>query len=103
MTEIVNLERMKLCPKFNKCSAMICPLDEKWRERVHIQGDPVCAVLLTYKKENGFHIIDYYLKYIYLLQKVIENYNLILERWGSIRRACKIAESSPAKLGTQPG
>lgn len=98
-----NLERIKLCPKFGKCSAMICPLDEKWRERVHIQGEAVCIILLTYKKDNGLFIIMNYLHLHDLVNIVVKNYDEILKRWGSIRRACERAKSSPAKLGSRPG
>lgn len=36
---------MTKCPKFETCSANICPLDPLWRKRVHVKGDAVCFFL----------------------------------------------------------
>jgi hypothetical protein len=33
------------CPKFMRCNAPICPLDERWRQAVHLQGERVCYYL----------------------------------------------------------
>lgn len=33
------------CPRFERCSASVCPLDEKWRERSHLRDDRVCKFL----------------------------------------------------------
>jgi hypothetical protein len=49
------------CPKFNKCSANICPLDPDWRLRSHIQGEPICFYLREYVKEGGIARIRGYI------------------------------------------
>ena len=41
------------CPKFGGCSAPVCPLDRKWRERVHLKGEAVCGYLREAGKEEG--------------------------------------------------
>ena len=41
---------MKRCPRFNRCSAPICPLDLNWRRRVHLAGEPTCGVALELQK-----------------------------------------------------
>ena len=39
------------CPKFDSCSAPICPLDENWGLRLHLDGERVCYYLTEYSKE----------------------------------------------------
>ena len=39
------------CPKFKSCSAPICPLDEDWELRSHLDGERVCYYLTEYSKE----------------------------------------------------
>lgn len=41
------------CPRFQSCSANICPLDPDWRKRSHLQGEPVCGMLRELVKPNG--------------------------------------------------
>lgn len=35
---------MEQCPKFDKCSAPICPLDKDKHLRVYYKGEPVCQI-----------------------------------------------------------
>lgn len=39
------LESMKLCPKFDSCSAPICPLDRDWQARTMTSSDATCIWL----------------------------------------------------------
>ncbi len=41
------------CPKYDKCSANICPLDRDWKQRTHLKGEPVCFYLREYVKSGG--------------------------------------------------
>ena len=41
------------CPKFDTCSAPICPLDPDWRLRVYRKGEPICFYLLEYVKPDA--------------------------------------------------
>jgi hypothetical protein len=34
------------CTKWHKCSANICPLDQHWRKRTHLDDDRVCSYIL---------------------------------------------------------
>ena len=38
------------CPKFDACSAPICPLDEDYKLRVHLTEDRACLYLREYAK-----------------------------------------------------
>lgn len=44
---------MRACPKFDGCSAPICPLDPDWPHRIHRKGEPVCFYLLEYIKPGS--------------------------------------------------
>lgn len=33
------------CPRWQKCSANICPADPTWHSRTHIRGERVCALI----------------------------------------------------------
>jgi hypothetical protein len=38
------------CPKFDRCSAPVCPLDDRWQERSYLDGERVCYYLTEYSK-----------------------------------------------------
>ena len=44
-------ECKKICPKFEQCSAPICPIDPEWQKRVYKKGDPVCFYLRQHAKD----------------------------------------------------
>jgi hypothetical protein len=41
---MINNIEMKMCPKFYRCSAPICPLDIDYKKRVFIEGDLECTL-----------------------------------------------------------
>ena len=45
------------CPKFEGCSAPICPLDKDWGLRSHLDGERVCFYLTEYSKEASRPIL----------------------------------------------
>ena len=45
-TAIQELESMRRCPKFDACSATICPLDPNWKLRDVLSRDATCTWLL---------------------------------------------------------
>ena len=34
-----------LCPRFDSCSAPVCPLDKNWERARYLRGEPVCRWL----------------------------------------------------------
>ena len=48
-TQVTKLARED-CPKFDKCSANICPIDAEMIFRSHLAGEPVCLYLREYAK-----------------------------------------------------
>ena len=41
------------CPRFEHCSAPICPLDGYWQRRTHLPGERVCGLLCELVKQGG--------------------------------------------------
>ena len=41
------------CPRFDSCSASVCPLDPQWPRAQHIQGERVCGLLTELVKVGG--------------------------------------------------
>ena len=41
------------CPKYDSCSANICPLDPDWRLRSHLNGERVCYYLTEAVKRDA--------------------------------------------------
>jgi hypothetical protein len=52
---------MIACPRYDKCSAPICPLDPDWRLRSHLPGERVCAWSLELSKPGGERRLRAYL------------------------------------------
>ena len=60
------------CPKFDHCSAPICPLDDDWELRSHLNGERVCYYLTEYSKEAARPILRRLL--------AVEHYETIAEQ-----------------------
>lgn len=41
-----------LCPRFDRCGAPVCPLDN-WKSHHHVKGEPVCFYLRERAKQSG--------------------------------------------------
>lgn len=79
---------MSTCPKYLKCSASICPLDQAWREAKHHKGERVCFYLCETQKSGsealfrGRGLSELYKLMIIATQE-------ISARWGAIRNALR--------------
>jgi len=49
---------MYSCPKWESCSAPICPLDTRWRESTHLAGERVCLYLREASKPGGRALLE---------------------------------------------
>ena len=85
-----------VCPKFDHCSAPICPIDPEWQKRVHIKGDPVCFYLRQHAKDPlwGQKVGGVARK---LINKVGEVYPEIIARYAPIKNSLARAAISPVK------
>lgn len=46
-------ELMQHCPRWESCSAPVCPLDPIWRQVPHLDGERVCFYLTESAKPGG--------------------------------------------------
>lgn len=46
--------RPNQCPRFNKCSAPLCPLDPSWRKRTMLRDEHMCYYLSEASKEGAY-------------------------------------------------
>ena len=86
------------CPKFNSCSAPICPLDPDWQLRSHLPGERVCLWLREIAKQSDLTGS--------LPGKpaevIAEAYPEILSRHNRVRRVCDDAAKNPSTRGRVP-
>ncbi len=87
---------MRDCPRFDRCSATVCPLDPQWRERIHRKADRTCAWLLEAAKPAGAATIRGALP-MGLAAQVLRTLPEIVSRHGSIRRRLETAATSGSK------
>jgi hypothetical protein len=92
---------MKACPKFERCSANICPLDPDWPLRTHGTGDRVCFYLLEAVK-NGSEARFKAIPTEDMLQGVLGALPAICSRWASIRTTVERARTSGSRMDRSP-
>lgn len=84
------------CPRFDACSANICPLDAEWRRRAHRKGERVCGLLAESVKLGGEARLRAYLP-AEQVEVVLRQRPAICARWGDVKR--RLAQS--AKTGSK--
>ncbi len=90
---------MKLtdCPKFNGCSAPVCPLDPGHLKTAHLPGERACLYLREALKPGGEARLMGVLPREQA-ERVLQALPEILSRYGSLRRALIRASKNPSKL-----
>ena len=96
--------KMKLedCPKFDHCSAPLCPLDDERQKRKHLRGERLCIYVLEYAKEpfrdnlRGSISEEHW-------KAVAEAFPDIYDRCAHTRFVIKEASKTPSRLGRRPG
>ncbi len=86
------------CPRFDHCSANICPLDPDWRLRNHLKGERSCAFLREVIKPGGRARLRGIVPRE-IAEKVSEVLPDVLSRYGHLRRALRRAAKRPSRLG----
>ena len=87
----------RLCPRWERCSAPVCPLDAEWRQRSHVRGEAVCGLLLELAKADGEATLRGCLP-AELVETGVAVAPGMLHRWGPLRRASEKASKSGSKL-----
>ena len=93
---------MTACPKWNHCSAPICPLHEGMLDSRHLRDERVCFYLLELVKPGGRANIGGVLP-TELANAVERAHPTIVSRYGPVKKALKRASTTPSRLGRQPG
>lgn len=90
------------CPKYQKCYAPYCPLDEKWQKRNHINGDRVCFYLLEAQKPNAKAVFEVRgLDYLY--EVMVMHTPEISERHHTIKTALDKAKKTSSRMARKIG
>ena len=92
---------MENCPKFEGCSAPICPLDPNWRKRLHLKGARVCFYLCDAQKD-GSEAIFGGRGWGELYRLMVEVTPDISTRWGTIKKALVKAAKTGSRLNRNP-
>jgi len=92
---------MHICPKFEGCSAPVCPLDADWPRRIHRKGEPICFYLLEYVKPGSR--ARFQGSMAVLLYNVMESaIGRLCSRHAPLRRAVERAKRTGSRLRTDP-
>ena len=90
------------CPKFDHCSAPICPLDLEWERRSHLKGERVCFYLTEYSKIavrpilRGSLALEHY-------EAIELNFSKIIGRHNSIKRQLERSSKNASRYGKPIG
>jgi hypothetical protein len=89
------------CPRWQKCSANICPLDPEWRDRKHLKGEPVCGLALEAVKPGADARLAGYVRQevVAEVSRVLPN---IMSRWYVIRKVVERAATNGSRLDRLP-
>jgi len=93
--------RMERCPKFEKCSANICPLDQNWRKSCHLQHERVCFYLCEAQK-LGSEALFGSRGLSELHQGMVEVAPEISCRWAIIKKALIRAGKTGSRMNRKP-
>ena len=91
----------KMCPRFARCNANVCPLDDKWPYRNHLRGESICLFLREAVKVGGLAVLGVHIP-TKLLQQVVVMLPEIIDRYVDIKRRLERASTTPSKI-TRPG
>ncbi len=87
------------CPRFDHCSAPICPLDCLWQRRTHLPGERVCGLLNELVKQGGKARIGRALS-VELVDTVAAVAPAIGARWSDVRHKLRCAALTGSKLAS---
>lgn len=93
---------MNRCPKFESCSANICPLDKEWFKRSDVRGEPVCYFMRESVKAGASEV--------FASEGLSELYDIcvsmnppIVARWPRIGYQLHDSSKNPMRLGKRHG
>lgn len=88
---------MRDCPKWESCSAPVCPLDSGCLGTVHLEGERICYYLCEAVKDHAeAHFQACSLEEIY--ERVVRVLPAISETYPPVRRALEKARKSGSRM-----
>lgn len=90
------------CPKFDTCSAPICPLDAQWSARRHLPGERICLWLREAVKPGGDQALREALP-ITLVEHITAALPAIQSSNSDIRHKLRQAAAAGSKRGAPHG
>ena len=99
--KVVTKMKIENCPKYEKCSAPICPLDPNWERAIHLNHERVCFYLCEAQKENSEAIFGGR-GLSKLHQIMVEVAPAISCRWTTIKKALTRAAKSGSRMLRKP-
>ena len=84
------------CPKYKSCNANICPLDNEFWKRTHIDGEAVCVYMSEYTKptrERLKEVIE--VEHYEAIERV---FLYVFSIYAPIRKALKRAAGTPSRV-----
>ena len=80
------------CPRYESCSAPLCPLDARWESRHYVRGEPICGLVLETAKPNGVAIVRHVLGDDDAAAAVVGATSTMAARYSFVRqRLCRAA------------
>lgn len=90
------------CQKYQQCNAPICPLDEKWQKRKHVNGDRICFYLPEAQKPNAKTVFEVRgLDYLY--EVMVRHTPEISQRHHTIKTALDKAKNTSSRITRKIG
>ena len=90
-------ESMYHCPKFDHCSAPICPLAPDWPRRVHRKGEPICFYLLEYVKPDAKAQFQGSIE-VQIYEEIQRSIEAISNRYAPLRTALERAKRNGSRI-----
>lgn len=85
------------CPRWQRCSANICPLDPEWEQRTHGAGDTICFYLLEAVKTGSEQRFQANATGE-MRQRVLGPLPALMSRWAAIRSAVDRAKTTGSRM-----
>jgi hypothetical protein len=93
-----NAQQQSDCPRYQRCSAAVCPLWRSVLEQKMVKGERVCGVLLEYQKVDSRAILATHYG-AELMEVMAQATDQVLSHGGYwLRSALKRAESTSSRL-----
>lgn len=88
------------CPRFDGCSAPICPLDKDYLKRAHLKGERSCGYLREYAKPHARAILKGVIP-AEQFQAISEAYSNIVNQYNPLKKQLNKASKTPTNLRKQ--